>query len=299
MARQNGVVNRAQALELGASQGFIRARLERSDWIEICNSVYASASSPRTWEQRLRAAILDHPVALAAGRSAAFLHEFAGVRRSKPQVLIPYGGNNRSSVARVVRARHFDMLATTRVQDFDCTSVAETILTLSLTEGPSTIERFVDDQLAAKKLVIADFNPIFERLEFARQRGLGSLRRIVGSRADDAYQPPTTQLERLLYRLLDHDELPMYQRQVPFEYPTTNATVDAYIPVWTLIVEGDGRRWHNRQADHDRDRLRDAEALAAGYAVVRFTWSMLRYQPDECLRRLLAIGRHRPKAVAV
>ena len=211
---------------------------------------------------------------------------------------MPYGGSSRSSLARVIRSRHYHRVATTRVQGFFCQTVAETILTLSLKEPPSRIERFIDDRLAAGRLRIVDFDPIFERLEFARQPGLRPLRRIVGARADDTYQPPSTELERILYRLLDRPELPSYQRQLPMAYPTTTATVDAYIPDWTLIVEGDGRRWHNRQADHDRDRLRDAEALGSGYAVLRLTWAMLRYQPEDCIKTLVAIGRHRASDAA-
>lgn len=293
MASQNGVISRGQAITAGASNGFIRVRLERAEWIELSSGVYASSTSSPTWDRQLWAALLGHPRAYVAGRSVAHLHRFDAVRPSRPEILVPYGGNNRSSIARVIRGRHFDQVATKVVRGFRCTSVAETILTLSMTHPPSLIEKYVDDQLVAKSLVIADFNPVLERLEFARQPGLRALRRIIAARADDAYQPPTTELERLLYRLLDRPEVPPYERQLPIEYPTVTATVDAFIPDWLLIAEGDGRRFHNRQADHDKDRLRDSEALAAGLAVVRFTWPMLKYQPEDCLRRLLAIGKHR------
>jgi very-short-patch-repair endonuclease len=293
MASQSGVISRSQAIELAATPSFIRTRVDRGDWTRLAPSIYASTSAPATWELKLWAALLYHDPSLAGGRSAAYLHGFEGVRASRPEILIPYGANSRSPLARVVRARHFAEVSSTTINGFRCTTVAETILTLSMTHPAGLIERFVDDRLAAGKLSIVDFHPILERLEFARQPGLRALRRTISARADDAYQPPTNELERLLYRLLDRDELPPYERQLPFKYPTTNATVDAYIGRWLLIVEGDGRRWHNRSADHDRDRLRDAEALAAGYAVLRLTWKMLKFEPEECLRRLLAIGQAR------
>ena len=87
--------------------------------------------------------------------------------------------------------------------------------------------------------------------------------------------------------------LPTYTRQMPMHYHHLNATVDAFIPVWRLIVEGDGRRWHTRRADYDRDRLRDNEATAHGYAVLRFTYEMLRYKAAECRDTLLRSGRAR------
>lgn len=293
MARQNGVINSSQASELGASPHFVKWRLDSGDWVRISNGIYASRSAPSTWERQLRAALLTHPKALVGGRSAAYLLGFSGSRPSRPEVLIPYGGNNRSSISRVIRARHFDQVAQTTINGFPCTTVAETILTLSMTNPPASIERMVDDQLANKKLDIRDFDPILDRLAFARQPGLKALRGIVRSRTSDSYQPPTSELERLLYRLLDRPEIPHYERQVSMRFNTVDATVDAFVPQWDLIIESDGRRWHNRQADHDRDRLRDSEALEAGFVVLRLTWSMLRFQPEDCLRRILAIGAKR------
>ena len=123
-----------------------------------------------------------------------------------------------------------------------------------------------------------------------RMPGVGKLRPIVEYRLPDAYQPPSTELERLLYRILDDPGLPGYTRQMPMRYQRVNATVDAYIADWHLIVEGDGRRWHNRRADHERDRLRDNEATAHGLAVLRFSFEMLRDRPDQCLDTLIRTG---------
>jgi very-short-patch-repair endonuclease len=177
-----------------------------------------------------------------------------------------------------------------------CTTVAETILTLSMRETPGTIERCLDNELARGLLAASDFAPIFERLANARQRGLPLLRALVRERSDDAYQPPTTELERLLYRLLDEPVLPESTRQMPMDYPQVAATVDAYILDWRMIVEGDGRRWHTRKADFERDRLRDNAAAAAGMVVIRFSYPMLKDHPDRCLQTLLEAGRWRQSA---
>lgn len=295
-ARQHGVLSRAQAREIGITRSQIAQRLRTGDWRVVCSGVYVMAASPATWEQRLTAAILSHPGGLVAGRSAAVLHSFEGVRKSRPEILMPFPGNARSPIARVIRSRHFDVISTTRARGFVCTTVAETILTMSLRENYRTIERCLDDQLASGALTASDFAPIFERLENARQRGLPMLRSLVRERSDNAYQPPTTELERLLYRLLERPALPRSTRQVPMNYPQVAATVDAYIPNWRMIVEGDGRRWHTRQADFERDRLRDNAAAAAGMVVIRFTYRMLKDHPEQCLQTLLAAGRWRQSA---
>ena len=88
-------------------------------------------------------------------------------------------------------------------------------------------------------------------------------------------------------------ELPEYSRQVPFSFEQMKATVDAHIPEWKLIVEADGRRWHTRQADFERDRERDNAAASAGLVAVRFTYRMLTKERDSCLKTLLEAGRWR------
>lgn len=295
-ARQHGVISREQAAEAGLTHSQIQRRLFSGEWVRICSGVYALRSAPATWDRQLSAALLGNPQGLAAGRSAAVLHGFDGFRRARPEILLPFPGNSRSPIARIIRSRHFDVVATTSLRGIPCTTVAETILTLSLREGSNTIERVVDDELAKGSVTVADFDPILERLEYARQPGLGHLRRLVRERSDDAYQPPTSELERLLYGLLDSPELPACVRQVPMGYQSAEATADAYIPSWRLVVEGDGRRWHTRKADFERDRKRDNAAAAEGLLVVRFTYHMLRDDPEGCLRTLLRAGGWRRSA---
>lgn len=295
-ARQHGVIGRHQATEAGLTHSQIQRRLASGEWIKISAGIYALGSAPATWNRQLQAALLSNPEGVAAGRTAAVLHRLDGFRKTRPEILLPFPGNARSPIARIIRSRHFDTVAKTSVQSIPCTTVAETILTLSLRETPDTIERVLDEQLARGSVMIADFDPIFERLEFAKQRGLPHLRRVVSERSADAYQPPTNELERLLYRMMDTPELPDYVRQVPIIYEALEATVDAYIPLWRLIVEGDGRRWHTRKADFERDRRRDNAAAREGLLVIRFTYHMLKNDQQGCVETLLEAGRWRRSA---
>jgi very-short-patch-repair endonuclease len=295
-ARQHGIIGRSQALDCGLTSHQIRGRLESGEWWALDANVFALRSSAATWERKMQAAILSRAVALTAGRSAGYLHDFPGFRPGRPEILVPFEGNARSPLARVIRSRHFDRIETVKIAGFPCTSIAETVLTLSLRESAQTIERVVDDRLAAGALRIPDFDPILERLLVARQRGLPSLRRIVAERDSEAYQPPGNELERLLYQLLDRPELPDYDRQLPIVYPSSKATVDAYIPAWRMIIEGDGRRWHTRKADFERDRQRDNAAAAAGVLVIRLSYQMLHNDPDGCLQTLVDAGQFRATA---
>ena len=171
------------------------------------------------------------------------------------------------------------------------TNEAETVMTLAAELGHDRLESLIDFLFARQSCTIDEFERIIAAREGAR--GMTKLRPIVEYRMTDAYQPPTTELERLLYRVLDDPRLPPYTRQMPMAYQQTDVTVDAYIDTWRLIVEGDGRRWHTRRADMARDRLRDNEATAHGYAVLRFVYAQLRDEPENVIDTVQRTGQAR------
>lgn len=293
-ARQYGVVSRGQALSLGMSDEMIARRVASGRWIRLASGVYAYGSAPPKWERQLAAAVLSRPRAVLAGRSAAVLHGFEGVSRSRPEILVPTNGSGRSSLARLIRERYFDEVATTRIAGFEVTSVAETIWTLASRTPASRLHRIVDDQLAGRRLRVDDFDPILARIEGERRPGAPRLREVLADVRLDAYQPATSELEAHLYPLLDRPELPPYSRQCPIRLDDEiDAVLDAFIGLWGMVVEVDGRRWHTRRADFERDRRRDNAALAMGLIVVRFTYRMLVDDPEYCLQTLLKAGRKR------
>jgi very-short-patch-repair endonuclease len=79
-----------------------------------------------------------------------------------------------------------------------------------------------------------------------------------------------------------------------------HGTIDAkgltsvhFIEDWALVVEADSRRWHARQQDFNADRARDNALAATGIQVLRFTYDMLRNDPDGCVRTIVEVGTHR------
>lgn len=295
-ARQYGVIRRDQALSSGMTERMIARRVEKGRWIRLAPGVYAFASAPPKWHRQVSAAVLSQPRALVAGRSAARLHGFPGYGIGRPELIVPASANARSPLARLIRDSHFDSIATTRIEGFSATTVAETIWTLAARIPRGELEHLVDDRLAARKLQVDEFDPILTRIYGERRPGGPALTAVLADRRLDAYQPATSELEAHLYPLLDHPEIPPYRRQCPIALDEgIEAVLDAFIDDWGLIVEADGRRWHTRQADFERDRRRDNAALAMGLIVVRFTYRMLVDEPDYCLRVLLKTGKSRER----
>ncbi len=75
--------------------------------------------------------------------------------------------------------------------------------------------------------------------------------------------------------------------------------VDAVIPEWRLILEADGRAFHTKRADFERDRQRDNLAAAHGYRVMRFTYRALTKDPAGVLQLVFNAGQHRSLASVV
>lgn len=290
-SRQYGTFSRRQAEAAGLSARMIVTRVQSGAWMRLAPAVYALASAPPKWERQMAAALLTRDGSIAAGRSAAYLHEFPGFGPARPVIMVGPDGNARSPLAKVIRSQRFNDVGRLRKSGFVVTDEAETVMSLAADLDGDRLEALVDSVLARRSCTTEELARVVGSNDGAR--GVARLRPIVEHRLPDAYQPPTTELERLLYRVLDDTRLPASTRQMPMSYQRVDATVDAYIDSWRLIVEGDGRRWHTRRADMARDRLRDNEATAHGFAVLRFIYEQLRDEPEKVIDTLLRTGHTR------
>jgi very-short-patch-repair endonuclease len=290
-AHQYGVVSLHQARQAGITDRMVDRRIESGAWIRMASGVYALASASPRWERQLSASVLSRPDALVAGRSAAYLHEFPGYGPGRPEIMVPTNGNARSPLARVIRSRYFHDIDAVRLGGFLVTGASETLVTISAKASVEHLEHLVDECLAAGRFEVDQLLDTIDRRPHLK--GVPLLRRVAIERNEVAYQPPASELERLLYRLLDNPTIPPVSRQFPFQFEDMPMIVDAYIPQWRLIVEADGRRWHTRKADFERDRTRDNRATSQGVAVLRFTHRMLTTDLNDCLATLVKSGRAR------
>src|SRR3546814_17689876 len=80
--------------------------------------------------------------------------------------------------------------------------------------------------------------------------------------------------------LLTRADIPPIAWQAPFPDRQPGARrVDGLVESWRLVVEADGRAWHERVRDFERDRRRDAEVAAAGLQTLPFTWHQITAEP--------------------
>lgn len=293
MAIQHGVATRGQVLDAGGTASLIDHRLEVGAWEALASGIYAARSAPVTWERDLSAALLSRPGSMACRRSAAILHGLDGFRTRRPEIVIPYGGNARSPIATIRRSVYFDQLGRTTIGGFPVTNVAETLFMLAGVVDLGRLGRLLDDALAQARCSIDDLNDVHLRHLGDRIPGIGRFQVALAVRQTDAKARPESELERHLHRLLDDPDLPAVHFQHTAPWIEGAHRVDAFIPSWSLVIEADGRTWHTRVADFERDRARDNAAAAAGHAVLRFTWSMLTKRADACRRQIMSVGAQR------
>jgi hypothetical protein len=285
--RQHGVFHRRQALRIGFTADAIQRRLASGTWMRVGGDVYCLPSHPGTWHRQCMAATLSVPAGAAWGRTAAVLHKVPRFRPGVIDVVTRHGTTHRSPLATVHESRtvgRFTVVEGIRVvSKADCTiQVARHLSVEDLRAMVGFLDRH-DRQYLAE---VRD-----RQLALARSRlpGMKKVRLVLSELTDDV--PPTdSDLEVVLRTLVA--SVPalgtvVWQAALPF-WTRGTARCDGLAVEWPLILEADGRAWHTRVDDFERDRERDNLANVHGYDVLRFTYNRLTHHLNDCRRMLVA-----------
>ncbi len=292
-SKQHGAISLAQTREAGFDRQAVHYRIKRGLWNQAAETVYVVASSQPTWERTLWIALLSRKQALLTHDTAAHLHGLPDFHRRQLKLLVPRRTNRRSSVTGIYESDQFDRIAYTTVNGLPVTTVPETILVLARDRGPATIEKAFDEALIRHRLDLDAMSRVIDREKGRRTPGTPLLRELIKTRRPSAPSWEATVLESLLERVLRVDEIPAWTREYEFALSDRAIRVDLFIPAASLVVEADGRNWHSRLQDFERDRQRDNELAARGIQVLRFTYTMLRFDSPNCRRLVLETCRHR------
>jgi very-short-patch-repair endonuclease len=205
--------------------------------------------------------------ALLSHASAAALWDLRATASGRVEVTVPRASGFRSKGAIVVH-RADRKPATHR--GIPTTTPTQTLTDLSYTLPTRAVERALEQAEKLNLLNTATAGP--------------RLRSIID---DHDFAPTRSELEAAFRRLCRRHRLPM---------PAVNARVhghevDFSWPEHRLIVETDGHHDHGTRAAFERDRARDAELIALGWRVVRFTYRQVMGRPGVVagvIRRCLA-----------
>ena len=169
------------------------------------------------------------------------------------------------------------------VKGIRVTTVAQTFFDVVRQVPLWTHERALDDALLIGKVTIEQLEERLRFYEGSRRPGLPLLRALFAERREDGWVPPESELEAIGTKIFARFAgRARFERQVTLRWRSgAEARVDFVDARLRIIIEVDGRRWHTRVADFDRDLWRTNEAIAHGYVVLRFTWVHLTEAVDD------------------
>jgi very-short-patch-repair endonuclease len=253
-ATQHGVVTTAQLLDAGVGRRSIARRVARGWLVPLHRGVFQVGPTASEYGAEMAAVLAIGGDAVLSHQSAAALW---GIARRDHEVHVTTTRRGRRSRSGV-RVHQSASLNAVVHNGLPLTTPARTLNDLKRTATPDEVDR-AREQAAVFGLVLEDDDPY---PEFTRSEG-----------------------ERRLKALCKAAGLPA---------PRMNARVagwevDAYWPAHNLIVEIDGWRYHRTRKRFEDDRRKDAALQAAGYRVVRITYSRLRDEPYSLSAQLGAL----------
>ncbi len=277
-ARQHGVMTRAQLLHVGLTEHAIDHRLQRGRLVAIHRGVYAIGHLPSSLLARATAAVLAcGPGTAISHRTAALMREI--IKRWKGPVEVIARREHRLEGVIVHRSRTLTRRDVRRLHGIPVTTPARTVLDLADVLDDRALTRAVNDARVKRLLTLEDL-----AAQLARSPGRRATRRLRPF-IDARHGPTKSTLEDDFLRFVDRFGLP-----VPLiNDEVAGYEVDAVWPDQRLVVELDTIDYHGHEAAFERDRDKDANLLAAGYATVRVTGQRLNTTPDREAARLHAL----------
>ncbi len=271
---QSGVVSRRQALAAGLRDHEVRRLVRRREWARVHDGVFVDHTGPPTWTQRSWAAVLVvAPAALCHG-SALRATDGPGRRDQADAGPIHVAVDRKRSVAApdgvvLHQLAHLGAKALwhaspprLRVEEAVLDVAAEAVSDFA---AVARLADAVQSRLTTADRIQAALDG---RTRLARR---SFLERVLGDLADGAC---STLEQGYLARVERPHGLPRGHRQ-PAAWSTGRIYRDVEYVDHGLVVELDGRLFHDSASARDRDLDRDLDAAVGGRTTVRLGWGQV------------------------
>jgi very-short-patch-repair endonuclease len=278
---QWGVISWSQLRACGLSKAGIRRRVVSERLHRIHPAVYAFVPSPAlAQEGRWFGAVMACGEGAALShRSAATLWELLDEWPGPAEVTVPVGHSQTVEGVELHRSRNLASAVTKR-RGITVTTVERTLADLADVVPQVRLHRAAQQAEFLRRRI----GPTGDPWTYANgRRGAPNLRSLPLLRARVGMT--RSELERRMLALCRRAELPEPECNQEIE----GETVDFVWRPARLIVETDGGDAHLTAAAFEEDRRRDVDLMVAGWRVARFTWAMVRNEPQLVATRLAVL----------
>lgn len=285
-AEAEGVFRGRMAGDLGVSSTQLR-RLQVQGIIERLHpDTYRMTVVPSSETQRLRAALLwAGDQSAAGGLSAAAVYGLEGIRAVVPEIALPHAVRGRTSEI-VVQHGDRAALMVRRVRGFPVTGIECTLVRLAYRVDGEAFEVACEDARRRRLTTVPAMHAYLERFGRRGRPGVAPMRKLLGEL--DPQHPARSTLEVLTRRLLVANGINDFVREFPLDWNGRTYRFDFGFPRRHVILETNGRRWHDDPTDYEHDNEKWSVPARHGYRIVFATWDKVTQRPEDLLGEVAA-----------
>lgn len=275
--RQLGLFTRAQAISLGATDGFLRRRVDSCLYRAVRRGVYAVTSAPESWQQDALAVCLGAGEGVVAShRTAAAIWEFPGIAVGRPLEFSSPRKVRAGCNAKVHRVASLPTVDICTRGAVPVTTATRTLLDLTSVVEPDVVEIALDDAIRRGLTSVAYMFRRLDQFVGAKRIRAAHMRQLLSERTVGEASPESP-LETRVIQLIRRAGLPRPERQ--FEVDLDGgaiARLDLAYPLARVGIEVDGYEYHSGRARWERDLARRNRIEALGWRLIHVTDRQLR-----------------------
>jgi very-short-patch-repair endonuclease len=281
-----GVFRGRSAVGAGVTRKQIAA-LESAGAVErLLPDTYRVTAVRRSHEQSIVAALLwAGSGAAASGRSAAEVYGLEGVRAEIPEIVVLPSSRVRSD--RIIVHRSDDRAAQMirKYRDIRVTGVEPTLVALARVLDAEALEIACEDARRRRVTSVPGLRAYLLGVG-CRRPGVAAVRSLLDE-IDPKHAARST-LEVKTRRLLIANRFTDFVREFPLEWGGRRYRFDFVFARRRVILETNGRRWHDDATDYERDNEKWSVPGLHGYRLIFATWDKVTRRPRQLLAELAA-----------
>ena len=284
-ANADGAFRGAHAVRRGVSRDQLAVLRTQGSIERALPDTYTLTAMRSSDAQRLSAALLwAGNEAAAAGRSAGWVYGLEGVLARRPEIVVERPRSPRHPAVLTLTTRDAASLMRRVHRGVRVTGPEATLLLLAKLLGDEAFEIACEDARRRRLTSVSALRAYLERFGRSGRGGVAPLRALLDQL--DPHHPARSTLEVKTRRLLSANGITDFVRERSLAWEGRKYCYDFGFDRSRVILETNGRRWHDDPTDYERDHEKWSVPARYGYKLVLATWDKVVKHPGELIEEL-------------